>query len=394
MGIENKIPFAIRLDTGEMVAVDEVPSGLGCGCKCPSCDGRLVARKGPINVHHFGHHDKSKEGCRYAFETSVRLMLLARLDEIVVLNTPARIVRFEGKLHRVSGSHANIKVTRISQVNQHAAPTATYSLIERPDYALSLWLPAVNEPRDPLPVWLNGYTKAHPKAGILVVNYSAFASHIFSDKRPAKIDTITWLFNILSVESDCLSWMYHPSDARVLTELQQQSDEQKRLEVIARAKERDLVLARLKRHAELDELQRKSHGELLQQAQQRIDALPARRREPVGLHSPLKLSSLLFCAYCYQQAAELSPEGYCYRDVCMRKRLRSTTSTPTRPTTVGQLRRRFKQDAPPEPKTILNEFGEMLCPYCEMPMHKPAGSWWCEECGHTFEAKPDDDPMI
>lgn len=338
MGIENKIPFAIRLDTGEMVAVDEVPSGLGCGCKCPSCDGRLVARKGQINAHHFGHHDKSKEGCQYAFETSVRLMLLAKLDEIVVLNTPARVVLFEGKLHRVSGPHASIKVTRISQVNRHAAPTATYSLIERPDYALSLCLPAVNEPRDPQPDWLDGYTKAHPKAGILVVNYNAFASHIFSNKRPTKMDTTTWLFNILSVESDCLSWMYHPSDARVLIELQQQSDERKRLEAIARAKEKDLVLARLKRQAELDELQQKRHEEQLRQAQQ-LDARSARRRESVGPRAPLKQSSLLFCAYCYQQAAELSPEGYCYRDACRRKRLRCTTSTPARPVTVGELRR-------------------------------------------------------
>ncbi|MNE16632.1 hypothetical protein D3C80_1095830 [compost metagenome] len=391
MGIENKIPFAIRLDTGEMVAVDEVPGGLGCGCKCPSCDGRLVARKGPINVHHFGHHDKSKEGCQYAFETSVRLMLLAKLDEIVVLNTPARVVRFEGTFHRVSGSHANIKVTRIAQVNRHAAPTATYSLVERPEYALSLYLPAVNEPRDPLPDWLDGYTKAHPKAGILVVNYSAFATHIFSDKRPTKMDTTTWLFNILSVESDCLSWMYHPSDTRVLIELQQQSDEQKRLEAIARTKEKDLVLARLKRQAELDELQRKRHEELLRQAQQ-LDARSARRRESIGPRTPLKQSSLLFCAYCYQQAAELSPEGYCYRDACRRKRLRCTTSAPARPVTVGELRRLFKQDTPSVPKTILNEFGEMLCPYCDTPMHKPAGSWWCEGCGHTFEAKPDDAP--
>lgn len=89
VGVENKIPFAIKLDTGEMVSVDEVPSGLDCGCKCPSCDGRLVARKGPKNVHHFGHHDKSQEGCQYAFETSVRLMLLDKLDEVIMLNTPA-----------------------------------------------------------------------------------------------------------------------------------------------------------------------------------------------------------------------------------------------------------------------------------------------------------------
>lgn len=114
---------------------------------------------------------------------------------------------------------------------------------------LGLYFPAVNEPRDPLPEWLVGHTDEPPKTGILVVNYLAFAAHIFSDQRPARMDTTTWLLSILSVQPECLSWMYHPADERVLAELQTRSDERKRLEEITQAKERERPLANLKLQA-------------------------------------------------------------------------------------------------------------------------------------------------
>lgn len=96
---EIRIPFAVRIDTGEMVSVDEVERGLACNCKCPSCDGRLVARKADVNAHHFAHHTASKEACQYAFYTSIRLMLLSRLDDIKLLNTPAFEILFERVSH-------------------------------------------------------------------------------------------------------------------------------------------------------------------------------------------------------------------------------------------------------------------------------------------------------
>lgn len=390
VGVENKIPFAIRLNTGEMVSVDEVPSGLDCGCKCPSCDGRLVARKGPKNVHHFGHHDKSQEGCQYAFETSVRLMLLDKLDEVIMLNTPARMVRFEGVLHKVSSSHTNIMVTRIAQSNQ-LTPTATYALQERPDFGLGLYFPAVNEPRDPPPEWLVGHTSEHPKTGILVVNYLAFAAHIFSDQRPAGMDTTTWLLSILSVQPECLSWMYHPADERVLVELQTRSDERKRLEEITQAKERERLLANLKRQAGMEELASHQHEAWRQQEQHRVNSLLVRRLEVAKACPTLKQSPLLYCAYCYQQATELSPEGFCYRERCMSRRHRHLLRSSARPATVGELRKVFKKDQLSAPKPMINEYGEKLCAHCDAPIYRLAGKWWCEECGQTIDAEYCDD---
>ena len=73
-----KIPFAIQVSTGAIVSVDEVDRGLRCGCRCPSCNALLVARKGEKRTHYFAHHDDSGKDCKLAFETSVRLMLGGR----------------------------------------------------------------------------------------------------------------------------------------------------------------------------------------------------------------------------------------------------------------------------------------------------------------------------
>jgi hypothetical protein len=59
MDMETLIPFAIRSTTGELVSVDEVESGAACECICLSCEAPMVARKGPINQHHFAHMAKA-----------------------------------------------------------------------------------------------------------------------------------------------------------------------------------------------------------------------------------------------------------------------------------------------------------------------------------------------
>lgn len=41
---------------GRMVHVDDVPRGLNCGCICPHCHEKLLARHGNVNEHGFAHH--------------------------------------------------------------------------------------------------------------------------------------------------------------------------------------------------------------------------------------------------------------------------------------------------------------------------------------------------
>lgn len=93
--LANLLPFAVRQDTGECVDVHTVHQGARCGCLCPSCKAPLIARQGAIKVWHFAHQagaagDTPRIPCEYAFERSVRRMIVQMLMEGTVLRIPSR----------------------------------------------------------------------------------------------------------------------------------------------------------------------------------------------------------------------------------------------------------------------------------------------------------------
>lgn len=58
-------------NNGVIVSIQDVPSGLECGCTCPACGSMLVAKKGAERAHHFAHYHR--EECEYGYETSLHL---------------------------------------------------------------------------------------------------------------------------------------------------------------------------------------------------------------------------------------------------------------------------------------------------------------------------------
>lgn len=50
----NQLIYAIK--DGMATSIENVESGLKCGCICPSCGEPLVARKGAKRMHHFAHY--------------------------------------------------------------------------------------------------------------------------------------------------------------------------------------------------------------------------------------------------------------------------------------------------------------------------------------------------
>ena len=77
---------------GDLVHVSQVERGLACECVCPSCNERLIAKKGEYREHHFAH--ESGTSCPYAAETALHLAakdILARRKEIIL---PAVQVKF------------------------------------------------------------------------------------------------------------------------------------------------------------------------------------------------------------------------------------------------------------------------------------------------------------
>ena len=79
----SKLIYALK--DGNIVSIDDVPSGKECGCVCPACGDELIARKGQKRMHHFAH--RSNEDCEYGYESSLHLAakdILSRAKKMVI----------------------------------------------------------------------------------------------------------------------------------------------------------------------------------------------------------------------------------------------------------------------------------------------------------------------
>ncbi|WP_309266776.1 hypothetical protein [Aeromonas salmonicida] len=359
MAMYTLIPFAIKTNDGALVAIDDVERGLRCGCQCPSCHGRLVAAKGNINAHYFRHHDASKEECLYAFETSVRLMLMTRLDDIATLNTPAKTTLFEGQPYPVAKPHSGIKVRRIVQDEQHGSPTALYQLLDWPDHHFALHLPAAGDKLTQPPEWLAGYVTAHPKYGVLAVRYTSFSRHMFDMSRPKDIDTISWMLSILSEHPTCLVWLYHPREELEWKKLAESAQK--------RAKEEEAVRARQTAQAEADRARQAEQNEEAKVILVRLRE--ARVAEQMRLRDvDLKSIDTIYCKHCNKQTPLA---GYCGNRSCIVSRHYKPSSHT----------KNLQYQAAPYAKVRDAAFtNSTLCPVCKKFMQRIGSQWWCKYC--------------
>jgi hypothetical protein len=98
--------FGERVD-GALAHISEVPSGIACGCRCPSCHKPLVARKGAQMAHHFGHHGAGGEhACQSGPETALHRFAKELLASRLALVLPPlqrhgkTQLRYTGGLYR------------------------------------------------------------------------------------------------------------------------------------------------------------------------------------------------------------------------------------------------------------------------------------------------------
>ncbi|OIR11911.1 hypothetical protein GALL_67680 [mine drainage metagenome] len=94
------LSFALR--KGIVVHIDEVENGLGCGCICPACRERLVAKQGTETAHHFSHEGGSD--CKGGVQTALHLAAKSILSKEMKMILPALLVRAvaldkAGKMH-------------------------------------------------------------------------------------------------------------------------------------------------------------------------------------------------------------------------------------------------------------------------------------------------------
>lgn len=75
MNINRLIKYAIDAEN-RLMFVDDVPNGLECGCVCPGCKEKLIAKNdGKIREHHFAH--ASNKECITGYQTMIHLLAKA-----------------------------------------------------------------------------------------------------------------------------------------------------------------------------------------------------------------------------------------------------------------------------------------------------------------------------
>lgn len=84
--------FGIR--NGALVHISHADSGLACGCQCPGCGEKLVAKKGQVQRHHFAH--ASGANCLAGVESALHMAAKDILSAKRRIVLPAVIVRFNG----------------------------------------------------------------------------------------------------------------------------------------------------------------------------------------------------------------------------------------------------------------------------------------------------------
>lgn len=360
-----KIPFARRTADNLIVAVEDVERGLACGCVCPSCNGRLVARKGPDNIHHFGHYDKSSELCKYAFETSIRLMLLSRLNDIHALSLPTLKWPYSGTMYDLIPAHDVQQLNLIEHNAQGLSPAGVY---QRPNETLSygLYFPPAGQHGDIAPMWMDEYISRHPNTAILSIRYLQFAALMYGSKRQDNMDSTTLLVELLQTHAICLGWLYHPQTKSRQDSLIKQYEEYMK--------------------AKAEHQARKQHNLMLWEKRVRTVSNSSHSRPAVASvrYVDEYIPTPPICKLCNKRSSNISRDGICARPSCQQQYAEWLKE---------QEKKELEEIADyigTSPKALeqpTDDGSVYICPRCETDMYSMGNTWWCESCGFLTDKK-------
>lgn len=83
---------------GRLLHIDEVCSGLACGCICPGCGRRMVAKKGQRQAHHFAHYAQTDgRSCVSAGETALHKFAKHILNKQLDVLLPEMVIAERGE---------------------------------------------------------------------------------------------------------------------------------------------------------------------------------------------------------------------------------------------------------------------------------------------------------
>ena len=122
--MNTKLEYAIKDKT--LVYISEVQNGIDCNCYCPSCGGKLVAKKGKKNSHHFSHYNS--EECQSGYETSLHMAaknIIFKRKEFIIpdvyLNFPNSYKNsekiYDGKTIKINNVYLEKKLIMLFQIS-------------------------------------------------------------------------------------------------------------------------------------------------------------------------------------------------------------------------------------------------------------------------------------
>lgn len=84
------------LRDGKLIHIKSAANGAACGCVCPECGDRLIAKQGSIRAWHFAH--ESNLACVTAPETALHKMVKQKLLEAEGISLPPLLHLFKCEL--------------------------------------------------------------------------------------------------------------------------------------------------------------------------------------------------------------------------------------------------------------------------------------------------------
>src|SRR5580700_8627204 len=80
-------------ESGRVVHISAVVSGLACACRCPACGVPVIAHKGDQLTHHF-KHEAGQPSCQAATETALHRLAKEIVKDALKLWVPAVIATY------------------------------------------------------------------------------------------------------------------------------------------------------------------------------------------------------------------------------------------------------------------------------------------------------------
>lgn len=113
------IPVTFAMRGANPVHISQVANGLACGCVCPGCGDHMVAKKGPIKIHHFAHDGGSD--CARGLQTMLHLVakeILSKERQMVLpeLELLIEVLDASGRSRKVKGKALAIQSVMFDEV--------------------------------------------------------------------------------------------------------------------------------------------------------------------------------------------------------------------------------------------------------------------------------------